>query len=63
MAADAWQDFDIALIVSDLSGYLQDPDWSRVFGEPIMVQEPYKSAFGWEMPPMMHRYAWLDDLC
>lgn len=37
---DAWQDYDIVFVVTDLASFLQDPAWIDVFGSRVMVQEP-----------------------
>ena len=37
---DVLQDFDVVYAVTDTASFLADPDWIRVFGERLLLQEP-----------------------
>lgn len=37
---DAFQDYDVVYVVTDMRGYLEDPSWVDVFGERIILQMP-----------------------
>lgn len=37
---DIFQDYDIVYVVTETDSFLQDKDWIKVFGEPIVMQEP-----------------------
>ncbi|MFS0562313.1 aminoglycoside 6-adenylyltransferase [Terribacillus sp. 179-K 1B1 HS] len=39
---DIFQDYDIVYVVTDLTSYLDNPQWIDVFGERLMMQEPDK---------------------
>ncbi|MFT8364071.1 MAG: aminoglycoside 6-adenylyltransferase [Sporolactobacillus sp.] len=39
---DIFQDYDMVYVVTDIASFLADAGWTRVFGEPIITQEPDK---------------------
>lgn len=44
VAKDAFQDYDIVYLVSDLKSFLTDPNWIDVFGKRIIMQTPEDMA-------------------
>jgi aminoglycoside 6-adenylyltransferase len=57
---DIFQDFDVVYAVTETASFLSDPDWIRVFGERLLLQEPDRvdAALGKPMDPS-RRYAYL----
>lgn len=39
---DIFQDYDIVYVVTETASFLNDEGWIRVFGDPIIIQEPDK---------------------
>ncbi|GAA0365459.1 aminoglycoside 6-adenylyltransferase [Bacillus horti] len=37
---DIFQDYDIVYLVTDMQSFIQDPNWTSVFGETIIMQTP-----------------------
>lgn len=50
VAKDAFQDYDIVYLVSDLKSFLTDPNWIDVFGKRIIMQTPEDMAM---FPPQL----------
>lgn len=57
---DPYQDYDIVYVVTETGSFLNDRTWLKVFGEPLIVQEPDNNDFGWGINADFSRsYAWL----
>lgn len=57
---DKYQDYDIVYVVTETMPFLENRDWLKVFGEPLIVQEPDSNDFGWGIHADFSRsYAWL----
>jgi len=55
-----YQDYDIVYVVTETGSFLNDRTWLKVFGEPLIVQEPDNNDFGWGINADFSRsYAWL----
>lgn len=37
---DLFQDYDIVYVVTDIAPFIQEQQWLKKFGEPLMIQEP-----------------------
>lgn len=40
---DIFQDYDVVYVVTETSSFIKDETWMNVFGDLIMMQEPYKN--------------------
>ncbi len=57
---DIYQDYDIVFVVTEIQSFLADKGWIRVFGNPLMVQEPDLNDVAWGgVHDFSLHYAWL----
>lgn len=54
---DAFRDYDIVYLVTDIQSFIDDPNWITIFGERIMMQTPENMAM---FPPELgERFSYL----
>ncbi|HEY5466633.1 MAG TPA: aminoglycoside 6-adenylyltransferase [Clostridia bacterium] len=59
---DAFQDYDVVYVVTEMDSFIRDPDWIQRFGEILILQTPDdmgEEAALRDMAAPRDRYAWL----
>ena len=60
---DTYQDYDIVYVVTETESFIKDKAWIRMFGNPLIVQEPDRNDLYTELRTygldLSRRYAWL----
>ncbi len=56
-SADIFQDYDIVYVVTDVESFVADTDWTKQFGDILILQTPDKMDGKW--PKLKDEYAYL----
>ncbi len=57
---DDYRDYDVVFTVTETAPFIENKNWVKKFGDPLIIQEPDSNDLGWGIGhDFTRRYAWL----